>query len=215
MYLQDKVGVATRTRNNIVLALFGPGGLTSSPTTAIFEGRLTNIQTTIYDQAPVYLPTLHHCTHLLPTLKQKLDTTLTRTEASHDWTNNNCESMNHILKMKVVWRPQAIPELIDSIHEVVQGHFTDVERAILERGEYRLHKDLGEDLEEYLVEPELWYTKTNQQRHRHLEKFQKALKIKRSMTTPSNGDIHVLTSGAGRKNFGQKKRVKATRTGRQ
>ena len=37
MYLRDKVGAATRTRNSIILAVFGPGGLTSSSTTAILR----------------------------------------------------------------------------------------------------------------------------------------------------------------------------------
>ena len=125
--MRDNVGAATRTRNNIVSAVFGPGGLTSSPTTAIFEERLTDIQTAINDQAPAYLQ--YFTTRLLPILQQNLDTTLTRTEASHDWTNNNCESMNHILKMKIDWRPQAIPQLIDSIHEIVQGHYTPMLRG--------------------------------------------------------------------------------------
>ncbi|GFR78139.1 hypothetical protein ElyMa_000526200 [Elysia marginata] len=145
LYLRDKVGVATRTRNNIVSAVFGPGGLTSSLTKAIFEERLTNIQTTINDQAPAYLQ--HFTSRVLPILQQNLDTMLTRTEASHDWTNN--KSMNYILKMKIDWRPQAIPQLIDSIHEIVKGHYTDVERAIMGRGEYRLH----EDFKEYFVQP--------------------------------------------------------------
>ncbi|GFR74977.1 endonuclease domain of the non-LTR retrotransposon LINE-1 [Elysia marginata] len=147
LYLRDKVGLATRTRNNIVSAVFGPGGLTSSPTKAIFEERLTNIKTTINDQAPAYLQ--HFTSRVLPILQQNLDTMLTWTEASHDWTNNNCESMNHILKMKIDWRPQAIPQLIESTHEIVKGHYTDVERAIMGRGEYRLH----EDFKEYFVQP--------------------------------------------------------------
>ena len=46
VYLRDKLGAAATTRHNIVTAVFGPGGITSSPTTAIFEARLTNIQTT-------------------------------------------------------------------------------------------------------------------------------------------------------------------------
>ncbi|GFS24600.1 bactericidal permeability increasing protein [Elysia marginata] len=95
--------------------------------------------TTINDQAPAYLQ--HFTSRVLPILQQNLDTMLTRTEASHDWTNNNCESMNHTLKMKIDWRPQAIPQLIDSIHEIVKGYYTDVERAIMGRGQYRLHED--------------------------------------------------------------------------
>ena len=208
VYLRDKLGAATTTRHNIVTAVFGPGGLTSSPTTAIFEARLTNIQTTINDQAPGYLQ--HFNTHLLPILKENLDTTLTRTEAPPDWTNNNSESINHILKMKIDWRPQAIPQLINSIYEVVQGHYTDVERAIMGQGEYRLHKDF----EELFVQPAVWCSKSDDQRRRHLDKFQMALKTTRSISTSSNGDIIVLTSGARGKKIGQKKRAKATRTGR-
>ncbi|GFR99689.1 hypothetical protein ElyMa_004535000 [Elysia marginata] len=182
LYLRDKVGVATRTRNNIVSAVFGPGGVTSSPTIAVFEERLNNIQTTINDQNAAYLQ--HFTSRVLPILQQNLDTMLTRTEASHDWTNNNCESMNHILKMKIDWRPQAIPQLIDFIHEIVKGHYTDIERAIMGRGEYRLH----EDFKEYFVQPAVWCTKTDEQRRRHMEKFERVLKIKRSMAWQ-----HLLT----------------------
>ncbi|GFR70921.1 hypothetical protein ElyMa_000339600 [Elysia marginata] len=156
MCLQGKVGVARRKRNNIVSAVFGPGGLTSSPTITVFEERLTNIQTTINDQAPAYLQ--HLTIRVLPILQQ--NTMLTRTEASPDWTNNNWESMNHILKMKIGWRPQAI----DSIRDIVKGHYTDVERAIMGRREYRLH----EDFKEYFVQPAVWSTKTDEQRRRHM-----------------------------------------------
>ncbi|GFR77990.1 hypothetical protein ElyMa_005838500 [Elysia marginata] len=76
------------------------------------------------------------------------------------------------------------------------------------RGEYRLH----EDFKEYFVQPAVWCTKT-EQRRRHMEKFERTLKIKRSMATSSDGDIYVLTSGARGKKIGQKKRVKASRTG--
>ncbi|GFR90897.1 hypothetical protein ElyMa_006162000 [Elysia marginata] len=199
LYLRDKVGVATTTRNNLVSAVFGPGGLTSSPTIAVFEERLTNIQTTINDQAPAYLQ--HFTCRVLPILQQNLDTMLTRTEASHDWTNNNCESMNHILKMKIDRRSQAIPQLIDSIHEIVKGHYTDVDRAIMGLGVYRLH----EDFKEYFVQPAVWCTKIDEQRRRHMEKFERALKIKRSMATSSDGDIYVLTSGARGRKLGRRK----------
>ncbi|GFR66353.1 hypothetical protein ElyMa_001968600 [Elysia marginata] len=74
--------------------------------------------------------------------------------------------------------------------------------------EYRLH----EDFEEYFVQPAIWCTKTDEQRRRHMEKFERALKIKQSMVTSSDKDIHVLTFGARGKKIGQKKRVKASRT---
>ncbi|GFR99159.1 THAP domain-containing protein [Elysia marginata] len=75
--------------------------------------------------------------------KQNVDAMLTWTEASHNWTNNNCKNKNHVLRMKIQWQPQAMPQLIDSIHEIVKGHYNDVEvRAIMRCEEYRLHKAL-------------------------------------------------------------------------
>ena len=110
--------------------------------------------------------------------------------------------------MKVDWKPQAIPQLIDSIYEIVQSHYTNVERAIMGHGEYRLHVDF----EEFFVQPAVWCSKTDEQRRRHIEKFQRALKMNQKTVTSSNGDMHVLTSGARGKKIGQKKQVKASRT---
>ena len=54
------------------------------------------------------------------------------------WTNNNCESINHILKTLTQWKQQSIPDLIKLIHDHVQAQYKDLERAIVGRGKYSL-----------------------------------------------------------------------------
>ena len=37
-----------------------------------------------------------------------------------DWTNNNAESINHVLKSVVHWRPQFLTDLIAELKQLVQ-----------------------------------------------------------------------------------------------
>jgi len=31
-----------------------------------------------------------------------------------NWTDNNCETMNHIFKMEIHWKPEKLPDLVDT-----------------------------------------------------------------------------------------------------
>ena len=55
-----------------------------------------------------------------------------------DWTNNNCESMNHIHKPITKWTPSKLPNLIESLYEYVQQQTTDLQRAIYHEGDFGL-----------------------------------------------------------------------------
>ena len=77
-------------------------------------------------------------------------------------------------------------------------------------GEFRLH----EDFNEFFVQPAVWCMKSDQQRRRHMDRFQRTLKVSTSVSTSSDGTLHVLTSGARGRKINQRKRVKASRTGR-
>ena len=51
-----------------------------------------------------------------------------------DWTNNNSESINHVLKQNTDWKK----ELVSCIQEIVEGQFKDLRRGIISTGEFRL-----------------------------------------------------------------------------
>ena len=55
-----------------------------------------------------------------------------------NWTNNNAESMNNILKLAVDWKPQCTRDLIEKIYSVTELHFMDYRSALHDAGNYRL-----------------------------------------------------------------------------
>jgi len=54
------------------------------------------------------------------------------------WTNNNCESVNDVLKMKLDWRPVRLLDLINHLHDIVKLQYADLERTMYGQGNYQL-----------------------------------------------------------------------------
>ena len=54
------------------------------------------------------------------------------------WTNNNAESMNHVLKQATQWRLQQMPQLIETLSGVATFQLKGIKRALLATGEYIL-----------------------------------------------------------------------------
>ena len=54
------------------------------------------------------------------------------------WSNNNSESVNHMLKTKTEWKLKKLPTLVDLIYQLVSSLYTDVEKAFLSLGSYSL-----------------------------------------------------------------------------
>ena len=172
-YLRDKVGCSMRTRGIVLQSVFGQNGITKANTLAVFEERVSITKTIVQQHSPEFADYFNN--QLFPLLHENMMTLLNRPEVDPgEWTNNNSESLNHVLKMKIDWHPQTIPKLIDSIHSVVKGHYTDVERAFIGRGEYQLVEPLKKKFEVY---PSVWEKKTKEQRSFHWKKLQKAVQV--------------------------------------
>ena len=54
------------------------------------------------------------------------------------WTNNACESINHVLKQRTQWRLQHLPELIDKCRALVDAQYNEADRVLLGLGDYHL-----------------------------------------------------------------------------
>ena len=57
---------------------------------------------------------------------------------SADWTNNNCESINHVLKQAIDWKSKSLVELVSFLEDLVTGQHKELRSALLGSGEYRL-----------------------------------------------------------------------------
>ena len=52
------------------------------------------------------------------------------------WTNNNCESMNFLLKHVVRREIKKVPDMVDKIYSNVDRQLNDLKRAIINEGGY-------------------------------------------------------------------------------
>ena len=56
------------------------------------------------------------------------------------WKKNNCESLNHIMKLDANWKVKTTrTDLIEKLHEMTLLHFKDFRRAMYGDGNYRLY----------------------------------------------------------------------------
>ena len=207
-YLQDKVGVNAETRKLIIAAIYGDKGLTSCSDKVDYEEKVSEVLDKIRYLAPGF--TEHFRNHILPILAENLQSIWKYPLIDLHWTNNNCESINHILKLKINWTPQSIPELIDNLHQIVQSHYCDVERAIIRRGNFRLAKGF----EKFQKPRNEWRSKSQEQKDRHLKKFYKMpmLVDPKQTNVSSDGNLWIYSAPGGGKKKGQRKRKRNART---
>jgi len=54
------------------------------------------------------------------------------------WTNNNAESINHIIKLKADWRQQPVSSCVDNIYDLVKLQCVELRSARTGRGNFTL-----------------------------------------------------------------------------
>jgi len=106
------MGSRTTQRRAIIDGLFGAGGAAASTDLVAFDDCVEKYQKTVLCSAPADIQQYinSRIIHLL-----RLNVMASQTE----WTNNNAESVNHILKQVVQWRPQQLPNLIGKLRGLV------------------------------------------------------------------------------------------------
>ena len=88
---------------------------------------------------------IHHLTlkHIItailkPRLEKYVFEPTRKVDANKNWTNNNAESINNILKISIDWKPKHTEELIMKLYSVTELHFMDYRSAIHDSGNYEL-----------------------------------------------------------------------------
>ncbi|XP_078674699.1 uncharacterized protein LOC144912839 [Branchiostoma floridae x Branchiostoma belcheri] len=207
-YLRDTVGMDAELREDVLKPLFGKDGVTSATSDMLFETLLDDAK----DQAaefPVYLDYLE--TRVEPILRENFATSQLPgfQQPLSNWTNNNCESLNHVLKQAVNWQPQALVNLVDTLHGVVRSQYTELERSLLGVGDYVL----SQEFDRFGVHEVAWLRMTNDQRERHVRRFMmfQPPGIPQSVTSSDRQRIVTKPKNGGKKP-GQRKRKRAART---
>lgn len=155
--LQDKVGLEKKQRNILISKI---KQLSSADNSLLGDDVTTDIEEWCAEHAPAFLP--HFKSRVLPLIH--LNQLGTDDPA---WTNNNCESANHLLKILTQWRQKSLHDLIDLLYDQIQVQYKDLERAITGRGDYQLQDKT------YYCKPETWMTKKADECHKTLYKLLK------------------------------------------
>lgn len=108
-----------------------------------------------------------------------------------DWTNNNCESINHQLKLAVQWKAHPLVDLIEKLQQIVQAQYKNVKRSLLGLGDFQL-------CDEYSCHQksiDSWKNLSQKQKQGHLICFYRAVKLVIISTDGSMGVLHAQNGG--------------------
>ena len=123
-------------RIKVMEACFGPKGLARCTDVISFDAALQQLKNSELPNAPKdFIDYFERRT--IGLLRDNV------TAGRAGWTNNNCESINHVLKQSIQWRSQQLPELISTLRGLVTGQFTEADRAMCGRGDFALVSSLS------------------------------------------------------------------------
>ena len=147
---------------------------------------------------------------VIPTIKEYIYGVRKSDKVPLHWKNNNCESLNHILKLNQNWTPDRLPELIQSLHKEIQLQEALIKGALYGHSDFELNSSLLK----------LQCTKAQRQSKTEKEKeniFQKFLAFgtkqpPSKFITSTDGKIVIPKTATVARKPGQKRRIRSTKT---
>ena len=105
-----------------------------------------------------------------------------------DWTNNNSESMNHVLKQATDWKKKSLTEIVETIQNVVEGHFKELRAALIGTGVLRL----ADTHKQFSMSKTEWVTKDARQRSRAYIRFRSYIPKHKKLVTSTDGQSPIV-----------------------
>jgi hypothetical protein len=211
-YLEDKVGYPITERTEILNSIFGANGLLEKTDIDTFSSRLQNLRQSILTKDnrvgdKKFSP--HFETKVLPILQEHIIEPVKKDKITPTWTNNNCESANHILKSATQWKLFDLPKFINTLHEIITSEQEERCRAMRDMGNFRLS---GKYLH-HLVNIDEWSAMTQEQRDKKTKKFLcDGGKSNMNTVVSTNGTRTTVRMPSAGKKPNQRKRKRAERS---
>ena len=144
--------VDKKDRNLILDKIYGLGGIMDADDTICFQEKCENFEPFCREISSKFMD------YFKSRLKNQLLTKVngpTRLDLIDDeWTNNNCESVNHMLKQIVEWKSKPLTEFVSHLNDLVDGQFKDLRSALIGTGEYRL----ADNYKQFQISKTNWVT---------------------------------------------------------
>ena len=202
--LKDKIGSCTKDRKKVLDSIFGTEGITNATDDISFNQKCEEARKTIEETVPSFQE--YFSERIQPRIFDNLaaeeDTGLQNLAG---WTNNNCESINAVLKRQVDWRPQKSVNLILSLFQLVQAQYKELERSLFGHGEYVP----TEQFQKFQMDPSVWCSLSKEGKIAHFQKFMRQrCENQKDQVTSTDGTRTILKPKNGGKKPGQFKRRK-------
>ena len=128
----------------------------------------------------------------------------------HQWTNNNCESANHVLKMEIDWKPARLTDLVDHLRDLVRLQFADLRRSLCGLGDFQVTSSYAR----HVVPQMQWSLMSDERRDQHLQKFLADMGPRTDHRTVTSSDGLLTVTGSPRiaRKKNQRQRPKSSRT---
>lgn len=128
-----------------------------------------------------------------------------------DWTNNACESINHVLKQRQQWKPHMLPDLVTNLRSLVDAQYADADRALCGRGNFTLRPSH----QRHRVAVADWRSLTEPQRQRLRNTafcLPQHTAAGTTLSTSTDGNLTVTQRPVAGKKMGSRRRARADRT---
>ena len=130
---------------------------------------------------------------------------------SAGWSNNACESINHVLKQHMQWHRSMLPDLCKSLQSLVNSQYLEADRALCGRGDLQLQPQY----QQHRVTVDVCRTMSEQQRQ-HVRDAAFSLPMQATasakLTVSTDRELGVLHRPHAGKKLNQRKRPRADRT---
>jgi len=207
-YLRDKVGLDAKQRASVEDKIFfSDTALMTAKDSFDFQEKVLDLETYIQVQCPNFMS--YFSKNLVPVLKEKVVGPKNNISwLPEGWTNNNCESMNNIIKLTTDWKPQKLPDLILKLKSISELQYLDMRRSLHGQGNYKVRREFtGHE-----VSQAIWDSKSPEEKEVSFQKFLKAkLPQKTHKTTSRDGHLEIPSVSQLAKKPGQKRSARAQR----
>ena len=127
---------------------------------------------------------------------------------THNWTNNYCVSVNHVLKQAIDWQSKPLVPLVKTLQDIADGQFKELRSAMVGTGEFRL----TESHKQFQLSKTGLVNKMNSQRENALKKFRNYDMTLKNIMITTYGQSEIMAPRTHGKKLNQDKRKINART---
>ncbi|XP_035685260.1 uncharacterized protein LOC118421864 [Branchiostoma floridae] len=197
-----KIGVPEAEVKNIKKALFGKEGVSHSDDEKQFRSRIAKCRAYYMEHAPQF--DTYFKRYVAQPMEDNFNTRVKCpwTASFGNWTNNNCESINSVLKRAVDRKTLSLTDLVVTLEKLVKSQYDDLRLALAGQGDLVLCQPYAR----FYKSIDVWTTMDTDSRNDHFAQFMK-YKVDKSTSVSTDGRLRVTTPNSrGGKKPGQNKR---------